>query len=131
MGKKLSATKLVISLLQKEGAGDSEWLRWYYGFSLLPGKQYEKAAPVFAALAASAKDILAAGLAAYLLKETAMGSPESAQWTAKAAEGKDRVQKAVKSAANWEKKSVKLTAEVHGAIIKKYLDDAGVWIFNQ
>ena len=100
---------------------NAEWLRLYYGFSLMMA-QSPIAAGIFGELAEGARDIIVAGLSAFFLSEHA--------GNAVAVAGRSRVRTIVKTAGNWEKKTAKLKAEVHGAIIRKYLDEAGAWVFG-
>jgi hypothetical protein len=129
-GDAASAAGFFLARLEKGKGGkfprgvDPEWLRWYYGFSLAIAKFFDKAQAVFAELAADAEDPLASGLSAFFLSEV-LGKPDLA------VEGADRARKAVKNIEGWKKRAAKLEAEVHGAIIRKHIDEAGMWLFKE
>lgn len=133
-GKTAAAVEFFRERMEKGSPGD--WLRWYYGFSLTLTGAYEKAGTVLGELAAGVpatgtRDTLVTGLAAFLLTELAGKSPiASARWRVRAEEGKNRVRKALKTAGKWTKKGEKLKAEVHGAVIRSYVDRAGTWIWG-
>jgi hypothetical protein len=122
--------------LEKGMAEEMDWLRWYYAFSLILTGSYEKAGAVLEELAADmptagAEDILVTGLAAFLLSElTGKNMAVSAEWRIRAEEGKSRVRKTLKTAEKWVRKVKKLKTEVHGAIIRNYVDRTGVWIWG-
>ena len=104
------------------------WLRWYYGFSLILARSLDEAQAVFVELAAEAKDTVVAGLSAYFLSEV-LGKGR-AECVARAKEVAGRVRKDVKSLDVWNTTAAKLEKEVHGVIIKRYIDEAGQWLFK-
>jgi tetratricopeptide (TPR) repeat protein len=103
-----------------------EWVRWYYGLSLTITGRFEEAGPVFVELAVGARDTVVAGLSSFFLSKALQD-----QLDAKAEEGRNRVRNAVMNIDRWNSKTAKLKAKVHGAIIRKYLDDTGLWIFGE
>ena len=113
-----------------KGQAGAEWVRWYYGFSLLLGGSVEPAGVIFGELAAGANDALIAGLSAHFLNGHAGRSAAGGEWLAHAETGKNRVRASVKTVKQWAQKAHKINAEVHGAVIRKYLDEAGAWIFG-
>ena len=116
-------------------SGDMEWIRWYYGFSMIrvktPGKSFiDDALAIFGDLALNAKDIPVAGLSVYFICQTMGKNFCAGDNLYDAAEtGKARVQKKVKTIKRWQRKVDKLTSEVHGIIIKTYLNETGLWLF--
>jgi hypothetical protein len=117
--------------LEKGKIKDTQWLRWYYGFSLLLDRQFEKAAAEFKTLAAESSDALITGLSSYFLWDTLRKYTENGkECRAKAQEGRDRVLQFVKTAAGWNREAVKIETEVHAAIIKQYIGKAGTWLFG-
>jgi hypothetical protein len=117
--------------LEKGKIKDTSWLRWYYGFSLLLNRQFEKAAAEFKALATESSDALITGLSSYFLWDTLRKHAEDGkECRAKAQEGRDRVVQFVKTAAGWNREAVKIETEVHAAIIKQYIGKAGTWLFG-
>jgi hypothetical protein len=112
--------------------GVVDWLCWYYGFSLILTGAAELAGTVMEELASGARDMLVTALAAFLLTELAGKSPSApAEWRVRAEEGKSRVRKALKTAEKWTKKAKKLKAEIHGAVIRNYVDRAGAWVWER
>jgi hypothetical protein len=121
--------------LEKGKAGEKLWLRWYYGFSLVLARDFDTAEAEFKALvaiSANSRQFLIAALAAYFLSNTLLKySANSAECRSIAEEGRERVRKALKNAAGWEKEAAKVETEVYAAIIKKYIDEAGGWLFDE
>jgi len=44
--------------------------------------------------------------------------------------GKDRVRNAIKNPGGWKKETDKFGTDIHIAIIKRYIDEAGIWLFS-
>jgi hypothetical protein len=117
--------------LEKGKVKDPQWIRWYYGFSLLLDRQFAKAAVEFKALAAESSDVVITGLSSYFLWDTLRKKTEKGQeCRTKAQEGRDRVLEAVKTAGGWNREAAKIETEVHAAIIKQYIGKAGAWLFG-
>jgi len=136
-----AAVEFLRERLEKGQSEEMDWLRWYYGFSLILTGAYEQAGTVMGELAAdvpsahlplaNARDILVTGLAAFVLTELTRKSPTApAEWRIKAEEGKSRVRKTLKTAGRWARKAEKLKTEIHGAVIKNYVDKTGAWIWR-
>jgi hypothetical protein len=107
------------------------WIRWYYGFSLLLNRQFEKSAAEFMALAAEASDALITGLSAFFLADTLQKHVENRnECLARAREGRERVQRDLKTVEEWNREAVKIETEVHAAILRKYIVQAGAWLFG-
>jgi hypothetical protein len=109
-----------------------QWLRWYYGFSLLLNRQFEEAGEEFTRLAAASGDGVVAGLSSFFLADTlAAALPEKAEaFNAAAAEGRNRVLRALPRRRNWIRETGTIRAEVYAAALSKYLDDAGSWLYG-
>jgi tetratricopeptide (TPR) repeat protein len=129
-GNKALAVDFYRERLKKAGpkGEKSEWIRWYYGFSLAMIGDAEQAAATFGNLATSARGIPVTGLSAFFLSEKLK---YNLQMGKDAENGRDRVRKAIKTIDRRNKKTAKLKTKVHGAIIKKYLDETGQWIFKE
>jgi hypothetical protein len=107
------------------------WLRWYYGFSLVLAGAGDKAGAEFAALAVSSGDVLIAGLSAYLLSTIPPKlSANAAEWRTLAERGAEQARTVLKNIDGWKKEAAKVESEVHAAIIKKYINEAGEWLFG-
>jgi hypothetical protein len=117
--------------LEKGKIKDTQWVRWYYGFSLLLDRQFEKAAAEFKTLAAESSDAVITGRSAYFLGDTLWKKTENGQdCRTKAREGRERVMRFIKTIDGWNREVVKIETEVHAVIIKKYISKAGVWLFG-
>jgi hypothetical protein len=133
-GNKPAAVEFFKDRLEKGNVPDGEWFRWFYGFSLFLAGSSGQAQAVFGELAAEAKDVIVTGLSAYFLSEHLGDRPADTSAVAgnlsRAKEGAGRVRKGTGSLAQWGKRAAKVTTEMHGAIIRKYIADAGEWIFS-
>ncbi|WP_461252622.1 hypothetical protein [Treponema sp. R8-4-B8] len=111
---------------------DKEWVRWFYGFSQLLSGSFNQAEPDFSSLAVSSANILITGLSAYFLHNSIeKRSLNSAKCHEIAENGRQRVVNAVKTVGNWVKEVEKVGADIHIAIIRKYIDEAGKWLFSK
>jgi hypothetical protein len=126
------AVRFFAARLENAKPADREWLRWYYGFSLLLNRQLEEAGSEFSRLAAAGRDGVVAGLSAFFLANTlASRLPERAGgFKAAAAEGRDRVLKALPRRRKWVRETGKLRSEIYAAVLSKYVDEAGVWLYG-
>jgi hypothetical protein len=133
-GKHTEAAAFFKTYLEKGkiNAKDAEWVRWFYGFSLLLGGVFSKVEPEFLSLASSSSDVLMTGLSAYFLSNNiAKRSPKPDECNSAAETGRWRVQKVLKNAGSWKKEADKMSTEIHVAIIRKYVDEAGKWLFEK
>ena len=109
------------------------WVRWYYGFALLLDRQYEKASEEFTWLAKSSKDGIITGLSAYFLgnviSKSIPGNGESL--LSAASEGRGRVRKVFPSLKDWTKETGRISAEIHTAVLSKYMDESGLWLYKE
>ena len=110
---------------------DKQWVRWFYGFSQLLAGNFNMAESEFASLAVSSSDALITGLSAYFLcssLEKKSLNPDKCLHTSD--NGRNRVIKSLKTSDGWMKETQKMGTDIHIAIIKKYLDEAGRWLFS-
>jgi hypothetical protein len=118
--------------LKKGKLKDPQWVRWYYGFSLLLNRQFEQAAVEFKALASESSDALITGLSSYFLWDTLRKYAENGkECQDKAREGQARVQQFIKTAGEWNREAEKIETEIHAAVIKQYIGKAGTWLFGR
>jgi hypothetical protein len=112
-------------------AKDLQWIRWYYGFSLLLDRQFGKAEAEFRVLAFESGDAVITGLSAYFLADTLLKYTENrGECQAKADAGRERVLGSLKTIDDWNREAAKIETEVHAAILKKYIGQAGTWLFG-
>ena len=108
-----------------------QWVRWFYGFSLLLKGSFDIAEPEFISLALSSDNALITGLSAYFLNTSLEKKSKTPEKCREASEdGKKRVVTALKNAAGWNKEMQRAGTEIHFAIIKKYIDETGKWLFG-
>ena len=109
----------------------NEWIRWFYGFCHLLAGDFSKAEPEFDKLARHSGDNLITGLSAYFLfNNLSKHSKNTAECNAAAEDGRKRLTGSIKNAEGWNKEAQKLKAEIHIAIIRKYINEAALWIFK-
>jgi len=107
------------------------WIQWFYGFSLLLSGDFSSAEPEFVTLVLSSGDALIIGLSSYFLDNAILKHSMKTKECANTAEsGKQQVRKSLKNLKGWQKEIDKMGTDIHAAIIKKYFDEAGRWIFS-
>jgi len=112
-------------------ANEEQWVRWFYGFSQLLSGAFKAAEPEFTPLAISSQDALVTGLAAYFLSTSiAKHSENQSECLAAAESGRIRVANAIKNYTGWKKEVDKMSSDIHIAIIRKYIDETGRWLFG-
>ncbi|MDR2541875.1 MAG: hypothetical protein LBC80_00270 [Treponema sp.] len=120
--------------LEKRNGKTSEkdvWVHWYYGFSLLLAGNFDNARLEFISTINTSRDAVAVGLSAFFLHNSIAKKCDSPdECRADAERGRLRVVNTLKNAQKWNKEVAKLGGEIHIAVIKKYIDDAGVWLFS-
>jgi hypothetical protein len=133
LGRDISgAVRFFGARLESGKPAERQWLRWYYGFSLLLNRQFEEAGEEFVRLAAASGNGIVAGLSSFFLADTlAAALPEKADtFKAAAAEGRNRVLGALPQRKKWIRETGKIRAEVYAAALSKYLDDTGSWLYR-
>jgi len=120
------------SHLGKCDKNDKQWVHWFYGFSQLLSGTFDQAEPEFSSLAVSSDNIFITGLSAYFLQNSILKRSLNVQQCRETAErGRERVIKAINGIESWKKETDKMGSEIHIAIIKKYIDEAGKWLFEK
>lgn len=110
--------------------GERQWIHWYYGFSQLLSGSFSIVEPEFKSLAISSNNALIAGLSAYFLYETLAKYsiyPEECRNIAE--NGRKRIKKALPTEVSWIKEADKSGTDMHIAIVRKYIEEAGKWIY--
>jgi len=116
--------------LDKCKKSDKEWVNWFSGFSGLLAGLYPAAEADFSHLAVSSKDALISGLSVYFLSNYLEKKSFASEKCRKVCEtGRERVIKSLKTAEGWNKEVKKAGNDIHIAIIKKYIEETGNWIF--
>jgi hypothetical protein len=117
--------------LAKGAAKENQWLRWYYGFSLILIRAFDAAEAELKTLVPASANALITGLSAYFFSDTLLKhSATKAECRALAEEGRERVKKDLKTIAGWKKETAKIENEVYAAVLKKHIEAAGAWLFG-
>ena len=118
--------------LEKGKVKNVQWVRWYYGFSLLLSRDFAKSENEFRTLALASDDAIVTGLSAWFLIDTLLKfSANPDQCKAAAEEGRNRLRISLKKPDTWHKETAKLASEVHTAVIRKYIDESSAWLFQK
>jgi len=118
--------------MEKSKGKDQQWLRWFYGFSHLLAGAFNTAEPEFSSLAVSSNNAMITGLSAYFLNRSIEKySLKPAECRGAAESGRQRILDTLKNIENWKKETGKYGTDIHIAIIRKYVDETGKWLFNK
>lgn len=110
---------------------EKEWVRWFSGFSHLLSGTFALAEPELSSLAVSSNDAIITGLSSYFLFHSIEKySIKPAECRTVSQNGRDRVMRALGDINGWNNEVSKMGTDIHVAIIKKYIDSAGVWLFD-
>jgi hypothetical protein len=134
LGRDISgAVRFFGSRLDNARPAKRQWLRWYYGFALLLDRQLEGAAEEFTRLAKGSDDGVVAGMASYFLADVIAASlhEKAEDLKAAAAEGRDRVRKALSQKKIWNRETAKICTEIYAAALSKYMEEAGRWLYGE
>jgi len=110
---------------------DIQWVHFFYGFSLLLSRIFDKAGAEFRSLALASDDFIVTGLSAWFLFDTLCkfsADPDECRDIAR--KGRLRVTAKLKNIQDWRRETVKIESEVHTAIIKKYIDQCALWVYQ-
>ena len=117
--------------LEKVKVKERDWVRWFHGFSHLLNGSFNLAEPEFLALAQFSDDAIITALSAYFLSNNLVKySKNPNECMAAAGNGETRVVKALKNAGGWKKEVDRVASNIHITIIRKYIDEAGTWLFG-
>jgi len=130
-GSRKDAAAFFKTYIEKGRNRERQWIRWFYGFSQLLDGVFSVAEQEFMSLAISSSDPLITGLSAYFLDSSLANKSQKPEECRVIAEnGRGRVVKALKNAGNWKKEADKAGTEIHVSIIRKYIDEAGKWLYT-
>ena len=132
LGKDISGAVRFFEVRKDKVRGESkEWACWYYGFALLLDRQFEKAAGEFSLLARVSQDGIITGLSSYFLNGAiAKGLPgKEPELQNVSSQGRERVLKALPDIKDWEREAARITLEIHAAVLSKYMEETGRWLY--
>jgi hypothetical protein len=117
--------------MKKGNKYERQWKHWFFGFSQLIAGELNSAEREFMSTAISSKDALIAGLSSYFLQSSiAKFSLKPDECRSIAENGRKRVIDALKTAEAWTKEADRMGTDIHIAIIRKYIDEAGEWLYS-
>ena len=113
-------------------AGLKEWVRWYCGFTMLLNRQYEEAGQEFTLLAQMSKDAVITALSAHFLNTviSAAQSDKAYEYREVISGSRERVLKALPATKDWNREVSRLSAEIHAAVLSKYMEEACRWLYG-
>jgi hypothetical protein len=106
-----------------------QWLAWYHGFSMLLERRFPEAAEQFRRLAREARDPIVTALAAWFLVDN-LSRVADASCLEDAAAARERVRGILKRRKDWDRELAGTETELHIAIVWRYINDAGNWIYQ-
>ena len=109
-----------------------EWVSWYLGFSFLLDYRLQGAADEFSFLARESKNAVVTALSSFFLSETlARVLPEKETELLEISSiGKNRALGILPDTEKWKQAISKISTEIHAAIISKYIDGTGRWLYR-
>ena len=119
-------------LRTSERKGDLQWLKWYYGFSMLLDRKYREAVECFTDVALTATLGIPIGLASYFLAETLdrFLIQERDDIRAVAVEGKERARRMLKTKDDWTREALKHQTEVYIVVLTRFIREAAEWLYE-
>jgi hypothetical protein len=130
-GDSSGAASFFGSRLGKGKPKNPQWVRWFYGFSMLLSRDFAKAEIEFKALAINSDNAIITGLSSWFLAESlSKFSVKPDDCLDIAEKGRSRLRRRYKKSGDWEKEAARIEVEVHAAIIKKYIDQCTDWLFK-
>jgi hypothetical protein len=110
----------------------AEWIRWYYGFSLLLSRRFEEAADVFSLMAQEARDGILTGLSAYFLNNTLAGflSGGASRLRKDAEAGKERVRQSLRRRFDWNREVKRMEMEIYATVLTSYINQAADYVYG-
>jgi len=109
-----------------------EWVSWFLGFSFLLDYRLQGAADEFSFLARESKNAVVTALSSYFLSETlAHVLPEKeTELQQISSVGRNRARSVLPKTENWKREINKISSEIHAAVISKYIDETGRWLYG-
>jgi len=112
---------------------NAEWLRWYYGFSLLLSRRFEEAAEAFTLLARDGREVIPAALSSYFLHENLADFlfHRSVELREEAEAGKERIKKTLPTRNTWNREHKRVETEIYVAVLQPYMEKAANYLYGK
>ena len=109
------------------------WIHWYLGFALLLDRKHEKASEEFSRLVEISDNMVITALSAYFLNNsTKRALPEQKQvFESIPDQGRKKVRKLLPRQEDWNRETARIKTEVHAAVLARYIDEAGQWLYSE
>jgi hypothetical protein len=126
------AVNFFARMLRSRKTESADWIRWYYGFSLLLDQQYSPSGDQFLPLALGSKEGVITGLSAFFLSESLsrLLPQRGLEFAAAALDGKNRLLKTFPSLDAWNREVKRTLNAVHAAILSRFISEATAWLFG-
>jgi hypothetical protein len=116
--------------LEKGKKSERQWIRMFYGFSLLLCGAFNRAEQEFSFLALSSNNTLVCGLSVYFLGTSILNYSQKFDECKLIVEnGRTRIIRKYKNLKSVKEETEKIGSDIHAVIIKNYIDEAGNWFF--
>jgi len=109
-----------------------DWVSWYLGFSLLLDYRLEGAADEFSFLVHESKDAVITALSSFFLSENLARVLHGKETEMReiASLGKNRARSGLPDYRKFNLEINKISTEVHTAVISRYIDETGRWLYS-
>jgi hypothetical protein len=131
-GDNKGAAAFFHTYMNKGNRYERQWMHWFYGFCQLLGGEFNSSEKEFMSIAAASSDAILTGLSSYFLQGSlAKYSLKQEECCSIADIGRRRVNAALKNINDWTKEADRLGTDMHVAIVRKYIDEAGLWLYQK
>jgi hypothetical protein len=109
------------------------WIHLYFSFALLLDRKYERASTEFSRLTETSDNGIITGLSAYFLGNSIKKALREKKQVLEslADQGRARVLKDFPRQKDWNREIAKLKTEIHAAVLSRYIDAAGQWLYSE
>ena len=130
-GDSRGAASFFHTYMNKGSKYERQWMHWFYGFCQLIGGEFNSSEKEFMSISVSSSDAIITGLSSYFLQGSlAKYSLRPEECRSIADNGRRRVVSALKNIDSWKKEADRLGTDMHIAIVRKYIDEAGQWLYS-
>ena len=112
--------------------GMREWASWYYAYSLLLTRQYDRAGEEFAILARLSKDRIICALSSFFLSEILYRTLHEKynEYREISDSGRGKVRRALPSISYWNREVSRIYTDIHVAALSRHIEETGRWLYG-